>query len=134
MNIDSFFMRVILVFAFYLHKLEVNKDQKNSEIVDRQKNRFIDNFITCSNKLDITKRVYSSQFFQKCSEIIISVKSYSYSQDGQMSLSFNVRTFETYSSFVLVYVVTEFSTENVFVFSTVLFNSAKKYFVRSNND
>lgn len=51
-----------------------------------------------------------------------------------MSLSFNVRTFETYSSFVLVYVVTEFSTENVFVFSTVLFNSAKKYFVRSNND
>ena len=56
-------MRVILVFAFYLHKLEVNKDQQNSEIVDRQKNRFIDNFITCSNKLDITKRVYSSQFF-----------------------------------------------------------------------
>ena len=29
-------MRVILVFAFYLHKLEVNKDQKNSEIVDSE--------------------------------------------------------------------------------------------------
>ena len=127
-------MRVILILAFFLHKLEEISIEKRVRLQIDRKTRFIDNFITCSNKLDIIKRVYSSQLFQKCSEIIISVKAYSSSQDGQLSLSFNVRTFETYSSFVLVYMVTEFSTENIFVFSTVLFNSANKYFARSNND